>query len=398
VKVVWLCHLNNEYISGRLGVKKSIEYAPWIYRLVEIFEVHNDVEVHVVAPHRDIISEKTFSKSNIIFHFFPFMLPLIPKRIIHFFHHNTDFYFIKRTVKRIINNIKPDIIHLFGTENAYYTSSVFQFRNIYPVFITVQGFITNMATISYLGVKRKKIERELIQQLNLFGIRNNEMKDFIFSINPEARLFYHELSPNIPKLEITETTKKLYDIIFFARISRDKGVEDLIEAASIIVEEKKDLKVVIIGTTSPGYIKFLKRKVSNLGIDENVIFKGHMKNIEDVHRFVIQSRVTVLPTYADAIPGTIIESMFLGVPCVSYSVGGIPTLNEHAEVIKLVNKGNIQGLVKETLSLLKEEELYNDISVRAKKYAEKRWNNDVIYNAIIKAYKEILQLWSTRSE
>lgn len=398
MKVVWICHLNNQYISDSLGSKRSIEYAPWIYKLVEIFEVHNDVEVHIVAPHRDIISEKTFSKSNIIFHFFPFMFPLIPKRIFHFFHHITEFYFIKRTVKRIINDIKPDLIHLFGTENAYYTSSVFQFRNIYPVFITVQGFITNMATISYLGVKRKKIEKELIQQFNLFGIRNNEMKDFILSINPGARLFYHELSPNIPKLKITETTKKLYDIIFFARISRDKGVEDLIEAASHIVVEKKDMKVVIIGTASPGYIKFLKRKVSNLGIDDNVIFIGHLKNIEDVHRFVIQSRVTVLPTYADAIPGTIIESMFLGVPCVSYSVGGIATLNEHEEVIKLVNKGNIQGLVKEILTLLSEEELYNNISERAMKYAEKRWNSDSIFNSIIKAYKEILLLWSTTSE
>lgn len=398
MKVVWICHLNNEYISGRLGVKKSIEYAPWIYRLVEIFEVHNDIEVHIVAPHRDIISEKTFSKSNIIFHFFPFMLPLIPKRIIHFFHHSTDFYFIKRTIKRLVNNIKPDLIHLFGTENAYYTSSVFQFSNIYPVFITIQGFITNMATISYLGVKRKKIEKELIQKFNLFGIRNNEMKNFILSVNPGARLFYHELSPNIPKLKITETTNKLYDIIFFARISRDKGVEDLIEAASLIVAEKKDLKVIIIGTASPGYMKFLKKKVNNLGIDDNVTFIGHLKNIEDVHRFVIQSRITVLPTYADAIPGTIIESMFLGVPCVSYSVGGIPTLNEHEEVIKLVSKGNIQDLVKEILSLLTEDGLYKDISKRAWEYAENRWNNNGIYDAIINAYKEILPLWSNKSE
>jgi len=54
----------------------------------------------------------------------------------------SDFRLNKNYIKNIIIKINPDIIHLFGAENAYYSSTILQFRNKYPIVITVQGFIS----------------------------------------------------------------------------------------------------------------------------------------------------------------------------------------------------------------------------------------------------------------
>lgn len=390
MKVVWLCHFNNEYISHRLGVKNSIEFAPWIFRLVEIFEKFNDVDIHIVSPHPGILHERTFTKGSIHFHFFSFMIPIIPKRAIHFFHNYSDFVLIKKSVRRIINGINPDLIHMFGTENAYFTSSIFQFKNTYPVFITVQGFANHLSTNNYLVRKMKKVETEIIKEFNIFGIRDETMKNFLKEINPEIRFIFHEMSPYIPKYRVKKDTEKLFDIIFFARVSRDKGVEDLIKAVSIIKNEKENLKVCIVGPASPQYIYSLKELASNIGVDRNIVFLGPLPTIDDVHQLVIKSLVTVLPTYADAIPGTIVESMFMGIPCVSYAVEGIPSLNEKREIIKLVQKGDITGLAREILLLLNQKKMYDEIANGAMEYVRNRWQDGTIYKSILSAYKEIL--------
>ena len=55
---------------------------------------------------------------------------------------------------------------------------------------------------------------------------------------------------------------------------------------------------------------------------------GFLKSQQDIYEHAIHSRIYVLPTYHDIIPGTIIESMFMKLPGIAYAVGGIPELNE----------------------------------------------------------------------
>ena len=71
----------------------------------------------------------------------------------------------------------------------------------------------------------------------------------------------------------------------------------------------------------------------------------------DVFKEAIKAKICVLPTYYDVIPGTIIESMFMKIPVVAYAVGGIPTLNDNVETVRLVDKYDINGLAKEPKSI-----------------------------------------------
>jgi len=79
---------------------------------------------------------------------------------------------------------------------------------------------------------------------------------------------------------------------------------------------------------------------------------GFLQNHADVHEIAINSKMTVLPTYNDILPGTIIESLKAGIPVVAYAANGVVDFNSKSNIIKLVELGNIQELADEILNLI----------------------------------------------
>ncbi|MBN1183504.1 MAG: glycosyltransferase family 4 protein [Bacteroidales bacterium] len=389
MKIVWLCHFNNLFISNKLGLKETVEFAPWISRFIEIFESKNQLDIEIVCPNKYITSIKEFSKGNIKYHFFPFTLPFIPNYFSNFIHYKTNFIIIKCIIKRIITRINPDLIHVFGTENAYFTSSILQLKHKFPVFITIQGFAYFLQLNDYKTKKRKAIEKKIIQEFYHFGIRDNNMKAFIKSVNPDAVFFHHEIAPYLPKYD-GNLFNKIFDVVFFASVVKEKGIEDLIHSIHIVKKGKPDIRVCIIGPSPMGYDQITKL-IKDLELLDNFTIMGAQKSIDEVHKIAVQARISVLPTHADTIPGTIIESMYMRIPCISYAVGGIPSINEFNEVIKILQKGDIQGLAKNILFLLENEQYAMEMSDSAYLYVCNRWNSDEIYNSISIAYRKILK-------
>lgn len=389
MKIVWLCHFNNSFVSNKLGLKDTVEFAPWISRFIEIFESKNQLDIEIVSPNRHITSLKTFACGNIKYHFFPFTLPFIPNYLSNFIHYKTNFIIIKFIIKRIITRINPDLIHVFGTENAYFTSSILQLKYKFPVFISVQGFAYYLQSNDYKIKKRKTIEKKIIQEFNHFGIRDNNMKAFIKSINPNAVFFHHEIAPYIPKYDSRDNAKS-YDVVFFASVVKEKGIEDLIHSIYIVKKDKPDIRICIIGPSPIGYDQITKL-IKDLKLVDNFTIMGSQKSIDEVHEIAVQARISVLPTHADTIPGTIIESMYMRIPCISYAVGGIPSINESDEVIKILQKGDIHGLAQIIIFLLENEQYAMEMSDSAYLYVCNRWNSDEIYNSISIAYRKILK-------
>lgn len=394
LKVVWLCHLNNEFISQQLGVESSFEFAPWISRFADLFGEYNEVDVHIVAPYGRVFRLRTFSKNNIHYHFFPYHVPFIPKRTTNWLHRNSNYVWNKLIVRNIINRIKPDLIHLFGTENAYFTSTIFQFKNKYPILITIQGFAKFVLGTSNEVTKRKLVEQKTIKTFNNYGVRDEEMKDLIRTLNPKANFFHHEIAPYVPKVRTVIDSEKEFDIIFFARVVKSKGIEDLINSLVDVKKDFNNISLAVVGPVTKNYLHYLIELRDNKGLTDNIHFFGSQKSIVDVHKILAKSRITVLPTYADTIPGTIIESMYMGVPCISYPVGGIPTLNKETLTIKLVDIGDIKSLSKEIITLLKSEELRCNLSTNAKEYVNQRWDGKLIMDSILIIYRNLICTFS----
>ena len=226
-----------------------------------------------------------------------------------------------------------------------------------------------------------------MERISHFGYRTLEMRNDILSFNPNAKLHWHYY----PTKEIVPIkTEKKYDIVFFASLSREKGIEDLLKAIWLVKPDFHNISVCIIGAVSSTYLNFLKNLAMHYGILENIYWAGYLHFQDEVHKMASSSKISVLPTWHDIIPGTIIESMFLKLPVVAYSVGGIPEINADGEYISLVTKGDVNALAEKILYLLKNPEVLKSQSERAYIRAKEMFDNSKIPNELLTAYKEVI--------
>ena len=398
IQVVWLCHFANQEMKNYFKTPDLNEFAPWINNLIELFQLQSDVELHIVAPNVFTNKDSCFTKGNINYHFYKRIPIPTNNKYIRNLHTLlqiellTNFYWIKHKINITIKKIKPAIIHLHGAENPYYSAGILQLLNKYPTLTTIQGFRRNLLDInSSFQKKAIKIEETIIKNTKHIGIRTDDMSKIALQINPDATLHFHNYSINKPTIYKDNIGKtEPIDCLFFARVCKEKGIEDLLHAISIVKMEYSEISLSVIGGTSKSYLSDLKKLCIDLNIENNVRFLGFFPTQEAIYKYALQAKICVLPTYHDIIPGTIIESMFLKLPVVAYSVGGIPELNCKEQTVILVEKENIKQLSEKIIQLLKNIDLRIIIAEKANLYAQERFNTNNIAPDIINIYKAIL--------
>jgi glycosyltransferase involved in cell wall biosynthesis len=392
MKVVWLCNFANNEMNIHFKTLHVRELASWINNLIELFREQSDIELHIVAPNIFTNIDCSFIERGVYYHFYAFRLKLIPKKVntlikILF---GTNYTCIQSKICKIIGEIQPEIIHLHGAENPYYSAGIIPLIGKYPVMLTIQGFIRNSSSKTKKIKKDIKIEEEIIRNVIHFGVRSKEMNEIILSLNPKARLYFHNYPLTIPKY-VKNNGSSSFDIVFFARVHKDKGIEDLLQALVLIKKKKNDISLHIIGPIGQIYKQHLLSMIKSMKIESNVVWIGFMENQQDIFKYSVNAKICVLPTYHDILPGTIIESMLMKLPVISYAVGGIPGLNENECTVILVEKQNINQLAEKILQLLKNPDLRKSLAEKAFYYAHERFNNDNVVPDIVNAYRSILK-------
>lgn len=395
IKVLWLCYFTNYDVQDIIKPYKRIgEVAPWISSLIPLFEKDDDVELHIVSQHEWITGYKKFTKKGITYHFINKGIPFIGRHWPGIFRVDlwTYYFYMKKRFAHIVKKVKPDIIHLHGTENEFCTG-ITQFHEKYPVFITIQGFIHKTESRSPVIQKRIDTELKILRMFNHYGYRTETMGRDIKSVNQSAILHWHKYPV---KVIAPADMEKKYDIVFFARMSKDKGIVDLLKAVALIKKKKPEISLCAIGG---GKTDGLRSLAHELGVEKNVFWAGFLPTQKDVHRLACAARISVLPTYHDIIPGTIVESMFLKLPVVAYDVGSIHEVNTNKEIITLVQKGDIETLAHAIIALLHDEN-------KRKEKAELGYhrvmemfnrNDDEIREDLLRAYRSTIDEFYSRT-
>lgn len=394
MKIVWVCRFSNPDIVSRFKIARENkkDRAPWINGLIKMFEEMYDIELHIVAPNMFNNTNYQYCQKNVTYHLYKTTF-FLHYRVYNKLQINrkTNFYFLKQRINKIIKQIDPDIVHFHGAENPIYSSAALSVIDLYPTLITIQGFISQDENANSLyALKRKEIEINILKKAYNFGVRTEDMKLYIAKFNNKAKQYWHNYPINKPNVKFIESKIiKEYDFAFFGRVSPENGIKDLLFALFLIKKRKNDVSLVVVGYIGCGYGDELRKYCKSLDIEDNVTFKGFLPTQEEAFNEVVKAKIDVLPTYYDIIPGSIIECMYLGIPVISYSVGGIPELNFERESLILTKKGNVNLLAEKMDFLLNSPSKRVELVHNAKITVEERFNNSVIYDDLIGIYDEI---------
>jgi glycosyltransferase involved in cell wall biosynthesis len=163
---------------------------------------------------------------------------------------------------------------------------------------------------------------------------------------------------------------KEFDCAFLGRLLPEKGLSDLIKAWKLVIEKFPRAKLVVIGGGYEDYVKTLKDMVEKLGMRQNVIFTGFLRD-EDAYRYLGSSKVFAFLSHgvAEGFPLVIGEAMACGLPVVAYN---LPAIREayRSESVILVALGDIGKVAQEIINLLEDDERLRRLGEVAREYAK----------------------------
>jgi len=170
-------------------------------------------------------------------------------------------------------------------------------------------------------------------------------------------------------------------IVYFGRLSGEKGLLTLFEAAKRI---GPGVKVKIIGDGDMR--KLLEETARREGIS-NVIFLGYLKGAA-LYREIKKSLFAVLPSEAyENLPVSILEAFALGKPVIGPKTGGIPELIKDNETGLTFERGNAEDLGQKITILLENLPLLTRLGENAKRLVKTELGPERHYMRLMGIYE-----------
>ncbi|MGO4914804.1 GT4 family glycosyltransferase PelF [Pseudogemmobacter sp. W21_MBD1_M6] len=179
------------------------------------------------------------------------------------------------------------------------------------------------------------------------------------------------------------------------RVVPIKDIEAFIAAAAVIRKSIPDVEVLIMGPTDedPEYYEMCKRRVTELGLEDTVVFTGRVNIMEYLPRM----DVMVLTSISEAQPLVILEAGAASIPCVSTDVGSCREIIEGAadEIPNLGMAGRVvppmdaNAIGRAVIELLGDEALRNACGKTLRQRVETSFTSTVSANKYRDLYREL---------
>lgn len=385
----------------------------WIASLEELVRTVNDVELGISfeCPSDD------FKVQNSGVTYYPLDTRIsFFKRVVRFFkplkHEET--FFIPKCL-RVIDDFKPDVIHIFGSEN--YFGLLSRVSPSIPVIVHMQGslpsyynafypasvnfkdillskyysFLQKIMEYRNTQIFKQKALREikiLKSTRNFFG-RTHWDRSIIHVYNPSARYFYcSEVLrdvfykgnkwhyPNTKKVMLISTiSKPLY-----------KGMDVILKTAYALKHEcQLDFAWKVLGVAD---CKFMESHYGVKAADVNIDLLGCVSQ-DVVLEQLMKAHFYVHPSYIDNSPNSICEAQMVGTPVIACNVGGVSSLVDDGKTGYLVPANDPIKLAD--IIVLKSNDSCSlaQLSRNEIETARKRHSKEQILNDLLNAYREL---------
>jgi glycosyltransferase involved in cell wall biosynthesis len=123
------------------------------------------------------------------------------------------------------------------------------------------------------------------------------------------------------------------DLVAMARLVHSKGVDVLLEGFDRAAKGRPAWRLRVAGTGREA--DALRRQAAALAHGDRVEFVGSVSG-EEKERLLVGAGLGVVPSRQDNFPGSLLEFLAHGIPCVASAVGGIPEIAEGGKAAELV--------------------------------------------------------------
>lgn len=182
-------------------------------------------------------------------------------------------------------------------------------------------------------------------------------------------------------------------ILFAGSITPRKGVEYIVKAANIIINQfgYDDVRFLIAG--SPSYDKEYAEKISRLiedcALEESVQLTGLLSQHGELKSLYVACDIFILPSKEEGHGLVLTEAMASGKPLIGTNVGGIPVQIRDGWNGFLVEPANEKQLAEKIKYLIDHPEKREEMGRNSRKLAEEVFDWRTIAERYLEVYEEV---------
>jgi glycosyltransferase involved in cell wall biosynthesis len=233
----------------------------------------------------------------------------------------------------LFRELKPDVILCYTIKPVIYGSLIGRIIGIPRIFSIITGI---GYAFSDSGLKEKLIN-VLVRVLYKLSITGNKR---VFFQNPDDRDLFQKfglvggfekvalINGSGVDLDFFHPAPFPEDISFLliARLIKDKGVGEYIEAIKIVKKKYSQVRFCLAGWIDEGS-QGISRSSLDTWIKEGAV--EYLGKLDDVRPAIAAASVYLLPSYHEGTPRTVLEAMSMGRPIITTDAPGCRETTEH---------------------------------------------------------------------
>lgn len=271
----------------------------------------------------------------------------------------------------------PIRIHTF-TGQIWVTRSGLS-RQIFKNLDKVIAFCSSNILVDSLSQQHFLINENVVQpnQSMVLGKGSISGVDTLrFSPNKSVR---SEIRNN---LKIAESTTVF---LFLGRLTRDKGILDLVQAFVKLCQIREEVHLLIVGPDEEEILPAIKQQYETFS--HKITFVDYT-NVPE--HYMAASDILCLPSYREGFGSVIIEAAAVGLPAIGSKIYGITDAIEENITGLLHEPADVESLFEKMLQLTDDISLREQMADNAHKRAIEEFPKEKITNALVDYYESLV--------
>lgn len=287
----------------------------------------------------------------------------------------------------LIKKIKPDLVITYTIKPTLYGGIVCRLKKT--------NYIVNITGLG-TAVEKSGVLQKLILQMYKISLKkvvcvffqNKSNMDFFYSrklIKAKSRLIPGS-GVNIAEHsfeEYPETEQCADKFLFIGRIMKDKGIEELFEAAKKIKQEYPKVSFDIVGGSDEDYFSEID------SLEQRGIIK-YWNQQSNVHKFLKSCNAVILPSYHEGMANVLLEASSTGRPVLASKIPGCTETFDEGITgfgFEVKDAEDLYCKIRKFVQLSYEKKIKMGISARKKMINE--FNRQRVVDAYIEEIKKL---------
>lgn len=286
---------------------------------------------------------------------------------------------------------KPDVIMNFTIKPVIYAS-------LAGGLFTKAKIFSNITGLGYLFTEsafKTKILRKMVTSLYRVALRFNQK---VFFQNPDDEKLFITLGIinslkakrisgsgiNLEKLqpELDRSKKEMNSFVFIGRLLKDKGVNEVVEAARIVKNKHPNAAIYIIGEGDKNPNSLTSKEIEIINASGIVKFLGR---INDIKPFLKKCEVFVFPSYyGEGTPRSVLEAMACGLPIITTDSPGCRETVIDGKNGFLIPIKSPSALAEKMIFFIENPEKITEMGNASLEYARSKYDVRLVNTEILK--------------